>query len=83
MTFPGFFFMLQGLAEIKANNWYSAKRAGVKRACPNKVMAHMWFMHDAHLGHAFLFLDILAESAPLSMTIMVIPCLWYVIGTSW
>ena len=23
--------------------WYSAKRA----ACPNKVLAHMWFMHDA------------------------------------
>ena len=41
--------------------WYSAKRAGVKRACPNKVMAHLWFMHDAHLGHAFLFLDMLAE----------------------
>ena len=22
-------------------NWQSAKRAGVKQACPNKVMAHM------------------------------------------
>ena len=22
------------------------KRAGVKRACPNKVMAHIWFMHE-------------------------------------
>ena len=33
--------------------WYSVKRAGVKRACPNKVMAHMWSMHDAYLGHAF------------------------------
>ena len=26
-------------------SWYSAKWAGVERACPNKVMAHMWFMH--------------------------------------
>ena len=40
---------------------FSEKRAGVKRACPNKVMAHIWFMHDAHLGRAFLFLDMLAE----------------------
>ena len=39
----------------------SAKRAGVKRACPNKVMAHIWFMHDAHLGCALFFLDLLAE----------------------
>ena len=59
---------------------YSAKRAGVKRACPNKVMAHMWFMHDAHLGRAFLLLGILAEYALLSMTVMVTPCLWYVVG---
>ena len=28
----------------------------------------MWFMHDAHLGRAFLFLDILAEYTLLSMT---------------
>ena len=41
--------------------WYSAKRAGVKRAGPNKVMAHIWFMHDARLGRAFLFLDMLAQ----------------------
>ena len=60
--------------------WYSAKRAGVKRACPNKVMARIWFMHDAHLGHAFLFLDMLAEYTLLSMTVMVTPCLWYVVG---
>ena len=40
---------------------YSAERAGVKRACPNKVMAHIWFIHDAHLGHAFLFLEMMAE----------------------
>ena len=60
--------------------WCSAKRAGVKRACPNKVMAHMWFMHDAHLDRAFLFLDILAEYILLSMTVMVTPCLWYVVG---
>ena len=39
--------------------WYSAKRAGVKRACPNKVMAHMWLMRDAHLGRAVLLLEIL------------------------
>ena len=51
--------------------WYSAKRAGVKRACPNKVMAHIWFMHDAHLGRTFLFLDMLAEYTLLSMTVMV------------
>ena len=24
-------------------------------------MAHIWFMHDAHLDRAFLFLDMLAE----------------------
>ena len=39
----------------------SEKQAGVKRACPNKVMAHIWFMHDAHLGRALFFLDMLAE----------------------
>ena len=59
---------------------YSAKRAGVKRACPNKVMDRIWSMHDAHLGHAFLFLDMLAEYTLLSMTVMVTPCLWYVFG---
>ena len=37
-------------------------------------------MHDAHLGHAFLFFDILAEYTLLSMTVMVAPCLWYVVG---
>ena len=50
--------------------WYSAKRAGVKRAYPNKVMAHMWCMHDAHPGRAFLFLDILAEYTLLCMTVL-------------
>ena len=40
----------------------------------------VWFMHDAHLGRAFLFLDILAEYALLSMTVMVALCLWYVVG---
>ena len=40
----------------------------------------MWFMHDADLGCAFLFLDILAEFMLLSMTVMVIPCLRYVVG---
>ena len=40
-------------------------------------MAHMWFMHDAHLGGAFLFLDILAEYTLLSMTVIVTPSLWY------
>ena len=59
---------------------YSAKWVGVKRACPNKAMAHMWFMHDAPFGRACLFLDILAEYTFLSMTIMVTPCLWYVVG---
>ena len=43
-------------------------------------MAHTWFMPDAHLGHAFLFLDLLAEYTLLSMTGMVTPCLWYVVG---
>ena len=37
-------------------------------------------MHDAHLGHAFLSLDMLAECTLLSMTVMVTPCLWYVVG---
>ena len=43
-------------------------------------MAHIWFMHDAHLGCAVFFLDMLAEYALLSMTVMVTPCLWYVVG---
>ena len=38
-------------------------------------------MHDARLGRVLLFLDILAEYAGLSMTVMVTPCLWYVVGT--
>ena len=107
--------------ESRCRNWYSAKRAGVKGACPNKVMAHMWFMHDAHSVRAFLFFEILAEYTGrpifmgpemypvlglgsgerllwhfqnpvlywinfslrytlLSMTVMVTPCLWYVVG---
>ena len=37
-------------------------------------------MHDAHLGRAFLFLDILAEYTLLSMTVMVTPCLKHVVG---
>ena len=37
-------------------------------------------MHDAHLGRVFLFLDILAEDALLSMTVTATPCLWYVVG---
>ena len=37
---------------------YSAKRAGVKQACPNYGS---YVVHDAHLGHTFLFLDSLAE----------------------
>ena len=57
------------------------RRCGnVKRACPNKAMAHRWFMHDAHLGCALFFLDMLAEYTLLSMTVMVAPCLWYVAG---
>ena len=74
------------LHNIRAANfeiaWYS-----LKRACPNKVMAHMWFIHDAHLGRAFLFFDILAEYVNiyiyitlLSMTVMATPCLWYLVG---
>ena len=55
--------------------WCSAKRAGAKQACPNKVMSHMWFMHDAQLGRAFLFLDILAEHTLLSMTVTVAACI--------
>ena len=43
-------------------------------------MAHIWFMHDAHLGCALFFLDMLAEYTLLSMTVMVTPCLWYVVG---
>ena len=75
---PGTFYSSQGYSY--ACFWYSAKRAGVKRACPSKVMAHIWFMHDAHLGRAFSFLDMLAEYTLLSMTVMVAPCLWYVVG---
>ena len=37
-------------------------------------------MHDAHLGCALFFLDMLAEYTLLSMTVMVAPCLWYVVG---
>ena len=43
-------------------------------------MAHIWFMHDAHSGCALFFLDILAEYIVLSMTVMVSPCLWCVVG---
>ena len=43
-------------------------------------MARIWFMHDAHLGCALFFLDMLAEYTLLSMTVMVAPCLWYVVG---
>ena len=43
-------------------------------------MAHIWLMHDAHLGCALFFLDMLAEYTLLSMTVMVAPCLWYVVG---
>ena len=43
-------------------------------------MAHIWFMHDAHLGCALFFLDMLAEYTLLSMTVMVFSCLWYVVG---
>ena len=60
--------------------WYSAKWAGVKWACPNKAMACIWSMHDAHLGRAFLFLDNVAEFTLLSMTVMVTPCLLCVVG---
>ena len=79
--FPVDFRQKKLAKQIPAENlWYSAKRAGVERAGPNKVMAHMWFMHDAHLGCAFLFLEILAGYTLLSMTVMVTPCLWYVLG---
>ena len=37
-------------------------------------------MHDAHLGYALFFLDMLAEYTLLSLTVMVTPCLWYVVG---
>ena len=37
-------------------------------------------MHDARLGRAFFFLDVLAEHTLLSMTIMVTPSLRYVVG---
>ena len=43
-------------------------------------MAHTWFVHDVHLGCALFFLDMLAEYTLLSMTVMVTPCLWYVVG---
>ena len=46
-------------------------------------MTHAWVMHGAHLGRAFLFLDILAEYTSLSMTFMVTPFVWYVVGISW
>ena len=51
-----------------------------KTGGPNKVMAHMWFMHDAYLGRAFLFLSSVAEYTLLSMTDIVTPCLWCVVG---
>ena len=67
--------------------WYSAKRAGVKRVCPKKVMAHIWFMHDARLGRAFLSLDMLAECTLLSMTVMFkfmsLVCSWNEVGMSY
>ena len=70
----------EDLRSLGVHTGKSAKRAGVKRACPNKAMAHIWFMHDVHLGCALFFLDMLAEYTLLSMTVMVTPCLWYVVG---
>ena len=43
-------------------------------------MAHIWFMHDAHLGCALFFLDMLVEYTLLSTTVRFTPCLWYVVG---
>ena len=37
-------------------------------------------MYDAHLGYALFILDMLAEYTVLTMTVMVTPCLWYVVG---
>ena len=37
-------------------------------------------MHDAHLGCPLFFLDMLAGYTLRSMTVMVTPCLWYVVG---
>ena len=37
-------------------------------------------MHDAYLGCTLFFLDMLAEFTLLAMTVMVTPCLWYVVG---
>ena len=36
-------------------------------------------MHDAHLACALFFLDMLAAYTLLSVTVMVAPCLWYVV----
>ena len=60
---------------------FSAKGPVQNGLVRTRFMAHMWFMHDAHLGRAFLFLETLAEYALLSMTVMVTPCLKYVVGT--
>ena len=43
-------------------------------------MAHIWFMHGAHLGCALFFLDMLAQYTLRSMTVMATACLWYVVG---
>ena len=63
----------QALAVVSHCSWHSAKRAGVERVCSIKVIAHMWFMHDAHLGRAFLFLGAhIAVNDSYG--------LWYVVG---
>ena len=38
------------------------------------------YVVHAHLGREFLFLDLLAVYTLLSLTVMVTPCLWYVVG---
>ena len=51
-------------------------------------MAHIWFMHDAHLGCALFFLDMLAEYTLLALNdshgfSMSLVCSWNEVGMSY
>ena len=73
-----------GFAITKGLRWVlgrgSAKPGWCKTGLSEQGYGTYWFMHDAHLGRAFLFLDMLDDYTLLSMTVMVTPCLWYVVG---
>ena len=71
---------------LSAPKWLQFKflvfcKAGwCKTGLSEQGMAHMWFMHDAHLGRAFFFLEILAEYTLLSNDMVFLVCSWNEVG---